>query len=157
MPYRTSIDNFWHDIHGFVCLWVEEWKEFDPKDVEEMELGLTIYDKNGQEYQRLFNKEDRRYVEIEQIPEHVKNAFIAIEDARFYEHGGVDFIRIGGALIEDIKSGGIVQGASTISQQLIKTSLLTSDQNISRKLAEVMMAFKLEQWLIAKTKYWKCI
>ena len=125
---------------------IEEWQQFDAKEIRQnMEISLRLYDKEGEEYLSLAGTQDRRYVKIEEIPEHVRNAFIAIEDARFYEHGGIDLIRIGGALIEDIKSGSIEQGASTISQQLIKLSQLKSDQTVRRKLAEIMMAFKLEK------------
>ena len=70
---------------------------------------------------------------------------MAIEDARFYEHGGIDIVRIGGALISDIKSGSLSQGASTISQQVVKNAALKFDKTLSRKLTEIMMAFKLEQ------------
>lgn len=125
---------------------IEEWKEFDPTEIEtSMQRSLVLTDKNGDEYLLLAAEERRRYVSLEQIPLSVRQAFIAIEDARFYEHNGVDFIRIVGALLEDIKSGSIRQGASTISQQLIKTAKLTTDQNLSRKLTEIMMAFRLEQ------------
>lgn len=125
---------------------IEEWRQFDPKSIkEEMEISLRLYDKNGEEYLTLPGTQNRRYATIDQIPEHVRNAFIAIEDARFYDHGGIDFIRIGGALLEDIKSGSIKQGASTISQQLIKLAQLKPDQTVRRKLAEIMMAFKLEK------------
>lgn len=125
---------------------IEEWRQFDPKSIkEEMEISLRLYDKNGEEYLTLSGTQNRRCATIDKIPEHVRNAFIAIEDARFYEHGGIDFIRIGGALLEDIKSGSIKQGASTISQQLIKLAQLKPDQTVRRKLAEIMMAFKLEK------------
>jgi len=124
---------------------IEDWKEFDPKSVDKMEYSTRVYDADGNEYIRLFNKEDRTAVSLQEISENVRNAFLAIEDARFYEHGGVDFIRICGALVEDIRHGGIVQGASTISQQLIKLTTLTPKQNVSRKLTEMMMAFKLER------------
>jgi membrane peptidoglycan carboxypeptidase len=75
----------------------------------------------------------------------VKNAFLAVEDARFYEHNGVDLVRIVGAFLEDIKSGSLSQGASTISQQLVKLTCLTGVKTISRKLQEAVMAYKLEQ------------
>ena len=125
---------------------IDGWQEFDPKEIENnMDLTLSIYDKDNQLYTTIFSTENRMYAKIEDMPEHLKNAFIAIEDTRFYEHNGIDPTRIVGALLEDIKSGSIKQGASTISQQLIKTSHLTYDQTMSRKLAEMMMAFKLEQ------------
>lgn len=125
---------------------IDEWKQFKPGQIYEgMERSLILEDSSGEEYACISSEEKRRYVTLDQIPEYVRNAFIAIEDARFYSHGGVDLVRIGGALLEDIKSGGVVQGASTISQQLIKVTTLTYNQTVSRKLAEIMMAFKLER------------
>ncbi len=124
---------------------LNEWKEFDPKKIGEMQLTMLIYDKNGIETAALYNTENRLYVPIDTIPKHVKNAFIAIEDSRFYEHSGVDIIRIFGSFVEDIKSVSLKQGASTISQQLVKNTSLTGVKTISRKLQEVVMAYKLEQ------------
>ena len=124
---------------------LKEWKEFDPHKIGEMQQTLLIYDKNGQETTALYNQENRVYLPIDKIPAYVKNAFIAIEDNRFYEHNGVDPIRIIGSLIVDIKSGSIEQGASTISQQLVKLTSLTGVQTMSRKLQEAVMALELEQ------------
>lgn len=72
-------------------------------------------------------------------------AFISAEDARFFEHEGVDVIRIAGAIVADIKAGSYVQGASTISQQLIKLSHLTSEKTISRKAEEAALAYEMER------------
>ena len=107
-------------------LGIEEWQEFDPHQIkEDMELSLLLYDGQGEEYLMLSAGENRLYATIDTIPKHVQNAFVAIEDARFYQHNGIDIVRILGALVEDIKSGSIKQGASTISQQLVKTAALT--------------------------------
>lgn len=124
---------------------LDEWKEFNPKNIGDMQQTLLIYDKNGVETAALYNKQNRVYMTINDIPEHVKNAFIAIEDTRFYEHNGVDVKRILGSLVEDLKSGSFKQGASTISQQLVKNTSLTGVKTMSRKLQEAVMAYKLEQ------------
>ena len=124
---------------------LEEWKEFDPAKIQDMQQTLLIYDKNGIETAAMYNMQNRVYIDIDDVPDHVKNAFIAVEDTRFYDHCGVDFKRIIGAFIEDLKRGSIVQGASTISQQLVKNTSLTGVQTISRKLQEAVMAYKLEQ------------
>lgn len=71
--------------------------------------------------------------------------FTSAEDARFFEHEGVDVIRIAGAIVADIKAGSYVQGASTISQQLIKLSHLTSEKTISRKAEEAALAYEMER------------
>ncbi len=124
---------------------LEEWKEFDPKKIGEMQQTLLIYDADGTETAALHGLQNRVYVTIDRIPDYVKNAFIAVEDERFYEHNGVDLIRIAGAFVEDLKSGSLAQGASTISQQLVKLTCLTGVKTISRKLQEAVMAYKLEQ------------
>ncbi len=139
-------------VAGFGCaiffasylMGLEEWKEFDPKKIGEMQQTLLIYDKNGLETAALHNQENRIYVSINDIPEHVKNAFIAVEDVRFYEHGGVDIIRIIGAFVEGISKGSSIRGTSSISQQLVKNTSLTGVRTISRKLQEAVMAVKLE-------------
>jgi penicillin-binding protein 1A len=124
---------------------LEEWKEFDPSKIGEMQQTLLVYDKDGNETASLYNQQNRVYLPISEIPLYVRNAFLAIEDSRFYEHNGVDIIRILGALIVDMKSGSIEQGASTISQQLVKLTSLTGVQTMSRKLQEAVMAYELEQ------------
>lgn len=129
---------------SFYILGIKEWQTFDPSVVEDMQTSLKLYDVKGEEYLTLYNTENRVYVGIEQIPEHVKNAFLAIEDVRFYSHGGIDLVRIMGALWEDIKSGSMAQGASTISQQVVKYSVLKNEKTIARKLSEILMTVKLE-------------
>ena len=123
---------------------LQEWKEFDPSKIGEMQQTLLIYDREGNETAALYNQQNRVYLPIGEIPEYVKNAFIAIEDARFYEHNGVDVVRIIGALVNNIKNDS-VQGGSTISQQLVKLTSLTGVQTMSRKLQEAVMAYELEQ------------
>lgn len=146
------IGAFWCTILG-ICVAIfffsylmglKEWKEFDPTKIGEMQQTLLIYDQNGEETAALFNKQNRVYITIDKIPEHVKNAFIAVEDARFYEHNGVDFIRTIGAFLEGITNGNSIRGTSSISQQLVKNTSLTGVRTISRKLQEAVMAFKLE-------------
>lgn len=124
---------------------IDSWREFEPESVMDMELSTDLYNCDGEKYLTLFSKENRIYTDIDALPQHVIDAFIAIEDSRFYEHNGIDIIRIGGALLSDIKSGSLSQGASTISQQVVKNATLKSEKTLSRKLTEIMMAFKLEQ------------
>ena len=140
-------------VAGFACflfffsylMGLEEWKEFKPEDIGEMQQTLLIYDADNTETVALHGLENRVYVSVDDIPDHVKNAFIAVEDARFYEHNGVDLVRIAGAFVEDLKHGNLSQGASTISQQLVKLTCLTGVKTISRKLQEAVMAYKLEK------------
>lgn len=81
----------------------------------------------------------------DQIPDDLKNAFIALEDKRFYSHHGVDYIRIVGATLANIKSGRRAQGGSTITQQIAKNAFLTSEKSFSRKLKEARLAVSLER------------
>ncbi|MBT2575425.1 PBP1A family penicillin-binding protein [Bacillus sp. ISL-51] len=104
----------------------------------------TIYDKNGKEIAEV-GAEKRTYVPIKDIPDVVKEAFIATEDARFYKHHGIDPIRIGGALVANFTDGFGSEGGSTITQQVVKNSLLTHQKTIKRKAQEVWLSLQLER------------
>ncbi|MET0239767.1 MAG: PBP1A family penicillin-binding protein [Sphingobium sp.] len=88
-----------------------------------------------------------RPVKVADLPQHVPEAFIAIEDRRFYSHWGVDPRGIARAMWRNVRAGGVRQGGSTITQQLAKGVFLTADRTAARKLREVMIAFWLELWL----------
>lgn len=115
--------------------------------------GLTtkIYVKNKVgaavelESQRLYGFENRIFADIDTIPEHVKNAFIAIEDHRFYEHNGVDIYRTGGAVLSFISPSAQGYGGSTITQQLVKNLTGDSEVTVKRKLTEIKRATELEK------------
>jgi len=126
---------------------LDAWHAFDPDRILGAPQSLLVYDGEGREVSCLYGAERviRIPVTLEEIPLHVRQAFLSAEDARFYEHIGVDFIRILGAAWEDIKAGSYVQGASTISQQLVKLSHLSSDKAMSRKLEEAVLAWQMEQ------------
>ena len=103
--------------------------------------NLEIYDANGEKISVSYET----FVPINKLSNHTKNAFIAAEDKRFYTHSGVDYIRIFGALISNIKTKSFSQGASTISQQLIKNTQLSSEKTIKRKLKEIKLTNQLEK------------
>jgi penicillin-binding protein 1A len=107
-------------------------------------FSSKIYDINGKEITE-FGQVRRTYVPYDDIPKVLEEAVLATEDARFYEHNGVDFIRLGGAFVANIQEGFGAEGASTITQQVIKNSLLSTDKTITRKVQEVWLAFQLEQ------------
>lgn len=88
-----------------------------------------------------------RAASLSELPPHVVNAFIAVEDKRFLAHDGVDYSAILRAFLENIRAGATVQGGSTITQQLVKNLVLTSDQTIRRKAQEARLAMQLEQRL----------
>jgi len=93
-----------------------------------------------------FGVEHRDFVPIAKIPAMMKTAVLAIEDTRFYEHGGIDFIRAAGAARANLR-GGFRQGASTITMQVARNFFLTNEKTIGRKLTEVALAFKIEDSL----------
>ncbi len=111
---------------------------FDPM------LTTYIYDADGEVLTRLW-KQNRVPVTINQIPAYMRHAIVSIEDHRFYQHHGFDVIRIGGALVADIKGGAILEGGSTITQQLAKNAFLTHDRKWSRKLQELLWAIQIER------------
>lgn len=92
-----------------------------------------------------FFQERRTSIPYHRIPKHVIDAFITAEDARYFKHGGIDPVRIMGALYADIMQGGYKEGGSTITQQLAKMVFLTRDKTITRKIQEVFLSFKLER------------
>ena len=88
-----------------------------------------------------------RPVEITELNRLTPAAFVAIEDRRFYRHWGIDPRAIGRAMVANLQAGGVRQGGSTLTQQLAKTSFLSSDRSMKRKAQEVIIAFWLEGWL----------
>ena len=89
--------------------------------------------------------EKENYSKIDEIPQIYKDAVISVEDHRFYKHNGVDIIAIGRAFVNDIKAMEFVEGGSTITQQLSKNIYFTQEKKITRKIAEVFMAFEIEK------------
>lgn len=92
-------------------------------------------------------KEIPNYTKLEELPQMYINAVISVEDHRFYQHGGIDIIAIGRAVINDIKAMSFVEGGSTITQQLSKNVYFTQEKKLERKIAEVFMAFDFEKTL----------
>lgn len=88
---------------------------------------------------------DKNYITMDEIPTDFKNAIIAVEDHRFYEHGYIDIISIGRAVVNNIKTMSLAEGGSTITQQLAKNMYFTMEKKFTRKVAEVFVARKLEQ------------
>lgn len=103
-----------------------------------------FFDTNGNLLCTTDSDEDRLPVSFSKVPKNLQNAFLAAEDIRFYEHGGIDYKGIARALFNNIFSGDI-QGGSTITQQLAKNFFLTQDRTISRKIHEAFIALQLEQ------------
>lgn len=113
-------------------------------------LPLRIYSADGMLLAEL-GAERRTPLRIDQIPLKVQQAFIAAEDARFYQHGGVDLNGILRAAWANFRAGTIVQGASTITQQVARNFFLDSDQTFQRKIKEALLAMKIERHLDKKS------
>lgn len=107
--------------------------------------SITFYDTDGNKIDSSSLIGNRSSVGIKDLPDHVKNAFIASEDRKFYSHGGLDVMRILKAAYKNISSLSFKEGASTISQQLIKNTHLSNDKTIVRKLKEIRLAGQLEK------------
>lgn len=90
-------------------------------------------------------KSTENYTKLDELPKIYKDAVLAVEDHRFYKHGGVDIISIGRAVIKDIQAMSFVEGGSTITQQVAKNTYFTQEKKITRKIAEVFMAREIEK------------
>ncbi len=135
-------------LAGAIWLFSQDaWNALDLEKIYAAEETLLIKDRDGNVVSRLYLHENRVSVDVSKLPDHVKNAFLAAEDARFYSHPGFDLIRIAGAALNDLKAGSYVEGASTVTQQLIKLTHLTSEKTLDRKVDEAILSYRLEQIL----------
>jgi 1A family penicillin-binding protein len=114
------------------------------RGIGSMSRATTVFDASDVAAFTIF-KEQRIEVPLSRISPHVIRAILAVEDQRFYDHGGVDVIRVAGAAWKNLLEGWGTQGGSTITQQLARQSLLTREKTITRKLTEVIVAARLEQ------------
>jgi penicillin-binding protein 2A len=104
----------------------------------------VVYDVNGNVISELSNSR-MEYLHYDQFPKSMVDAIISVEDARFQEHNGIDFKGMGRALYTNLRNRSIVQGGSTITQQLAKVTLYSSEQTFSRKINEMLAAVKIEK------------
>jgi len=126
---------FAHDLPS-----VETLKNYKPSTV------TRFFSEDGEIIGEFFT-EKRYVVSLERVPHHLVQAFISGEDARFFQHKGLDYIAILRALVRNIFSGEILQGGSTITQQVVKSLLLTPEKSFSRKIREAILAYKIEKYL----------
>ncbi len=110
-------------------------------------VSTRIYDKNGDKIANLFKEKHRYYASFDELPPRVVEALVAIEDTAYFEHPGINVDAIFRAAIKVIKAGSAVEGASTITQQLVKNKLLTREKKLSRKIKEAIYALKIERVL----------
>ena len=108
------------------------------------QLVSRVLARDGRLMGEFYNIEKRYLLPIDEIPELAIKAFVSAEDDRFFEHGGVDFRGITRAFFANLKAGKVVQGGSTITQQVAKSLLLSPERSFSRKFKEVLLAHKIE-------------
>ena len=130
-------------VLGIARAYVDTAPSLDLTLIDEQAQTSFIYDAEGRLITDYKGTENRVMVSIAQVPENLQHAFVAVEDARFYTHNGVDFKRIVGALIQNFVTGS-QQGGSTITQQLIKNTILSDEQSYKRKIQEAYLAMQLE-------------
>ena len=130
-------------VVGIARAYVDTAPELDLTQIDEQAQTSFIYDAQGNRITDYKGTENRVMVSIDTMPMILRNAFVAVEDARFYTHNGVDIKRIAGAFLRNFSSGS-QQGGSTITQQLIKNTLLSSEQSYKRKIQEAYLALQLE-------------
>lgn len=135
-------------IAGISLSIIKDAPEIDPTKINaSLSQTSSIYDNDGKLIEKIETAEYRTFVSLDKIPKDLQNAFIAIEDERFYDHPGIDPKGIVGSAMENLKSDGIVRGASTITQQLVKNVYLNSDKKWSRKIKEAYLALQVERVL----------
>ncbi len=137
-------------ISGIIILWLSTLQIPDLKTFSERRIvqSTKIYDRTGENLLYDVHENTKRtVVPLSDISIHIRNATVAIEDAEFYEHFGIKPKAIVRAVIANLIPGGLTQGGSTITQQIIKNSILTKDKTITRKLKEWVLAIKLEKEL----------
>lgn len=117
--------------------------KLDEKGFDRMPQRTKIFAADGK-LLTIFYHENREQIGIDQIPDNLIRATIAIEDQRFYEHGGVDPRSIFRAMLSNFKQGRVVQGGSTITQQLVKNVFLNNERTFDRKFREAVLAYQLE-------------
>jgi len=143
-------------IFGFLILiglgalgWLYNLYEEIKHDVDKVinyspKQSTQFYDKNGKLIANTFKGKNREYVKYDDIPARVIEGLVAIEDTQYFEHIGINPDAISRAIIKDIKAGGFVEGASTLTQQLIKMLVLSSEKKLIRKVKEALLAIRLE-------------
>ena len=131
-------------VIGVAKAYLETTPELDTDKIEDQTLTSYILYEDGSHLATYAGRENRDWAAIGDIPENMKNAVIAVEDVRFYDHDGVDYRRLAGAFAANLSST-TVEGGSTITQQLVKNKLLSSEKSYKRKLQEAYLAMELEE------------
>ncbi|MFZ5942489.1 MAG: PBP1A family penicillin-binding protein [Bacillota bacterium] len=131
---------------GFVAGAIKNMPNIESDKIEDYAITSNVFDNKGNKVDELHGAENRIPVKLDQISPHVKEALLAIEDQRFEKHPGVDLYRLAGAMVANFKSGRVVQGGSTITQQLAGLAMLDrTEKSYKRKIQEAVIAIKFER------------
>ncbi len=130
-------------VLGIAKAYVDTTPSLDISSLTVSERTSYIYDSNGDMITTFANMQYRDWVDIEDIPDMLKNALISIEDVRFYSHGGLDFKRLFSAVVNTLRNTN-THGGSTLTQQLIKNKVLSNERSYKRKIQEAYLAYELE-------------
>jgi len=129
---------------GLLFAWTRELPAFDKLEDYSPLVSTRVYGAGGTEV-FTFARERRTVIPLDEMPELLRKAVLAAEDARFYEHQGVNFLAIARCAVKGLLRGGVACGGSTITQQVVKTFLLSSDWKVKRKVKELVLAPRLEE------------
>lgn len=136
-------------VTGVICFvkWQhsDDYVRFDKKRLNEVYTSLSILDDNGKTLNEPLYLYEYKQTPLDALHDYTYKAFVSVEDKRFYTHNGIDYKRVAGAILHNLKSGGYKEGASTISQQLIKNTHLNNNKTLSRKANEMLLARELEK------------
>lgn len=124
--------------------WCKDLPEIDISELNQSALTSYIYDTNGNLITTYSSAENREWVELDDMPQILIDAFISVEDKRFYSHGAIDFKRFLNAVLGQITGSGD-SGGSTITQQLVKNVYLTNEVTYKRKMQEIVLSYELEK------------
>lgn len=130
---------------GFFYMTATAGASLDEAKLERTDACIEVYDARDKKIADLSFKSANKSVRFDELPAHVPHAFIAAEDKNFYSHHGLDYKGMARALLKNIQAGAFKQGASTISQQLIKNTQLSSEKTLVRKLKEIKLTRRLEK------------
>ena len=132
-------------VTAYFAFDVPHWQTLDISKITAAPQTGRMYDNAGELITKIQGAENRVVIPLERIPVLTRQVFLAAEDLRFYNHHGIDFVRLFGALAANLREGGYAQGASTITMQLIRQSHLSTQKTIARKLEEMWLAVNLER------------
>lgn len=133
-----------------ILIWrldIPNWKKLDLDKLYAQPQSTIVYDASGNAVGAFSSGATRTWTPLKEIPQQVRNAFLAAEDQRFYEHNGISIRRILAAMLHNLRTQSYSQGASTITQQLIKLTHLSQTKTLARKAQEALLALQLEKKL----------